>query len=142
MAKPRLTKWLKRILLGGIVLVLAGWLVIALVLRHCIAQPPPLPADVSILSLKPELRDGKIWLGKSWVGEREGLTVIYLKGSPFEMGYADGALMQDKMHRNSGSEMLLKSHRRASRCRRHSPISMLVLHRLTVISPLLVISMS
>jgi len=50
------------------------------------------------MSLKPEMRDGKIWLGKSWVGEREGLTVIYLKGSPFEIGYADGVLMQGKMH--------------------------------------------
>jgi hypothetical protein len=50
------------------------------------------------MSLKPEARDGKIWLGRSWVGEREGLTVIYLKGSPFEIGYADGVLMQAKMH--------------------------------------------
>jgi tetratricopeptide (TPR) repeat protein len=49
------------------------------------------------MSLKPAVRDGKIWLGKSWLGQREGLTVIYLKGSPFEMGYADGMLMQDKM---------------------------------------------
>ena len=57
-----------------------------------------MPADLSILQLKPETRDGKTWLGKSWVGQREGLTVIYLKGSPFEMGYADGVLMQDKMH--------------------------------------------
>ena len=45
------------------------------------------PADVSILQLKPETRDGKTWLGQSWVGQREGLTVIYLKGSPFEIGY-------------------------------------------------------
>jgi isopenicillin-N N-acyltransferase like protein len=97
-AKPNLKKWLKRILLGGVLLTLAGWLVIALILQRCIAKPPPLLADVSIMSLKPEARDGKIWLGKSWVGQREGLTVIYLKGSPFEIGYADGVLMQDKMH--------------------------------------------
>lgn len=50
------------------------------------------------MSLKPETRDGKTWLGKSWVGQREGLTVIFLKGSPFEIGYADGLLMQAKMH--------------------------------------------
>ncbi len=98
MAKPKLKKWLKRIFFSAIFLVLIGWLAIALILQHCIAKPPPLPADVSIMSLKPEARDGKIWLGKSWVGQREGLTVIYLKGSPFEIGYADGVLMQDKMH--------------------------------------------
>ena len=79
-------------------LALAVWLGCVVILRHCIAQPPPLPADISILQLKPETRDGKTWLGKSWVGQREGLTVIYLKGSPFEIGYADGVLMQDKMH--------------------------------------------
>ena len=50
------------------------------------------------MSLKPEARGGKIWLGKSWTGQREGLTVIFLKGSPFEMGYAEGVLLQDKMH--------------------------------------------
>jgi isopenicillin-N N-acyltransferase like protein len=97
-SKPKLKKWLKRIFLGAIFLVLMGWLAVTLILQHCIAKPPPLPADTSIMSLKPEARDGKIWLGKSWVGQREGLTVIYLKGSPFEIGYADGVLMQDKMH--------------------------------------------
>ena len=98
MAEARLKKWLKRFLLGGVVLVLAGVPVVALILKHSIAKPPPLPADLSIMSLKPEARGGKIWLGKSWVGQREGLTVVYLKGSPFEMGYADGVLMQTKMH--------------------------------------------
>jgi len=81
-----------------VVLALTGWLAAVLIVHYSIAQPPPLPADVSILQLKPETRDGKTWLGKSWVSQREGLTVIYLKGSPFEMGYADGVLMQDKMH--------------------------------------------
>jgi isopenicillin-N N-acyltransferase-like protein len=97
-AKPKLIKWFKRIFVSAIFLVLIGWLAIFLIVRHSIAKPPPLPADVSIMSLKPESRDGKIWLGKSWVGQREGLTVVYLKGSPFEIGYADGVLMQDKMH--------------------------------------------
>jgi len=87
-----------RISVSAIFLVLIVWLAITLILQHCIAKPPPLPADVSIMSLKPVARDGKIWLGKSWVGQREGLTVIYLKGSPFEIGYANGVLMQDKMH--------------------------------------------
>lgn len=94
----RIKKWLKRIVSAAVVLALAGWLAAVLIVRHSIARPPPLPADVSILQLKPETRDGKTWLGKSWVGQREGLTVIYLKGSPFEIGYADGVLMQDKMH--------------------------------------------
>jgi len=91
-------KWLKRILICGLFLVLAVWLFGPMLMRSWEAKPPPLPADTSIMQLKPETRDGKTWLGKSWVGQREGLTVIFLKGSPFEMGYADGVLMQDKMH--------------------------------------------
>ena len=94
----RIIKWLQRILLGAIVLGLAGWLAAVLILRHSLAQPPPLPADTSILQLKPEVREGKTWLGKSWTTRREGLLVVYLKGSPFEMGYADGVLMQEQMH--------------------------------------------
>jgi isopenicillin-N N-acyltransferase like protein len=97
-AKRRLKKWLQRIFPSAIFFALIGWLAIVLILKHCIAKPPPLPADISIMSLKPEARDGKVWLGKSWTGQREGLTVIFLKGSPFEMGYAEGVLMQDKMH--------------------------------------------
>ena len=91
-------KWLKRILIGGVLLAFAAWLIAFLVIRHSIAQPPTLPADVSILKLKPEMRDGKMWLGKSSLATREGLPVVHLQGSPFEIGYADGVLMQDKMH--------------------------------------------
>jgi hypothetical protein len=94
----RLKKWFKWILLGGILLVLAAWLVGAMLLHSWEAKPPPLPADTSIMQLKPEARDGKVWLGKSWVGRRDGLLVVYLKGSPFEMGYAEGVLMQEQMH--------------------------------------------
>ena len=94
----RIKKWLKRILIGAVLLVLIGWLAAVWVVKHSIAQPPALPADTSVLQLKPEARDGKTWLGKSWTGEREGLRVVYLKGSPLELGYADGVLMQEKMH--------------------------------------------
>lgn len=97
MAK-RIRKWLKRILLGAIVITLVGWFVIASLLRHWTAKPPPLPHDVAILQLKPEARDGKVWLGKSWMSHREGLLVVHLQGSPFEMGYAHGLLLQDQMH--------------------------------------------
>lgn len=97
MAK-RIKKWLKRILIGAIVLTLVGWFVIASLLRHWTAKPPPLPRDVAIMSLKPESRDGKVWLGKSWMSHREGLPVVHLQGSPFEIGYAHGVLLQDQMH--------------------------------------------
>jgi len=94
----RIKIWGKRLFYGVVLIALAGWLAAVMAVHYSLAKPPPLPADVSILKLKPEARDGKTWLGQSWTTEREGLSVVYLKGSPLEIGYADGVLMQDKMH--------------------------------------------
>jgi isopenicillin-N N-acyltransferase like protein len=94
----RIKIWGKRLFYGVVLVALLGWLIAVVVVHESIAQPPPLPADVSVLQLKPEVRAGKTWLGKSWTGEREGLSVVYLKGSPLEIGYANGVLMQNKMH--------------------------------------------
>ena len=91
-------KWLKRFFIGGVLLAVAGSLMLWWLVKGSIAQPPPLPADTSILQLKSETRDGKTWLGKSWVGRREGLLTVFLKGSPFEIGYAKGILLQPQIH--------------------------------------------
>ena len=91
-------RWLKRLGIAAVVLFLGGWLLSGMLVRSWTAKPPPLPADTSILQAKPEERGGKTWLGQSWVTRREGLLVIRLKGSPFEMGYASGVLLQDQMH--------------------------------------------
>src|ERR1700722_18508106 len=98
MRSNRLKKWLARLLLAAVILVIGGWGGGAILLRHWTAKPPPLPQDTSIILLKPEQRDGKVWLGKSWTGQRDGLRVVYLKGAPFDMGYADGVLEQEHMH--------------------------------------------
>lgn len=91
-------KWLQRILIGAMVLALGGWLLGTVLMRSWTAKPPPLPADTSIMQRQPEVRDGKTWLGQSWVTRREGLLVIRLKGPPFDMGYASGKLLQEQMH--------------------------------------------
>jgi hypothetical protein len=92
--KRRLTK----ILLGAVFLALIVWLAGNYWMRSWIAKPPPLPADVSIMQLRPEMRDGKLWLGESWMTRREGLLVVRLKGTPFAMGYASGVLLTEQMH--------------------------------------------
>lgn len=94
----RIWKWFKRLTIAAVALAVIGAAVIFIAVRSSIAKPPKLPADTSILQLQPETRDGKIFLGKSWRGEREGLPVVCLNGSPLEMGYASGRLMEDKMH--------------------------------------------
>jgi hypothetical protein len=91
-------RWLKRISLSLAGLILAVWLIGEWLLRNWIATPPPMPTDTSIMARQPQQRDGKTWLGESWVTRREGLLVIHLKGSPFELGYANGALLQPQIH--------------------------------------------
>src|SRR5215813_3959171 len=87
-----------RKLLFVVPVVLAGWLAGRWLLHMWRAKPPPLPADVSIKRTKPERRDGKTWLGQSWVTQRQGLLVVRLKGSAFEMGFASGKLLEKQMH--------------------------------------------
>jgi hypothetical protein len=96
--RARLRKWSTRIFLGTVIFALTGWLSGALLLRSWTARPPPIPANASILQLKAQEHDGKVWLGQSWVGRREGLLTVYLKGAPFEMGYASGVLLQPQIH--------------------------------------------
>ncbi len=93
----RWLKWLKRGLLCCLVLAVAGWFIGRALLQSWAAKPPPIPPDATVLKLKPETRDGRVWLGKSWFGHREGLPVVCLKGTPFEIGYANGLLLQPQM---------------------------------------------
>src|SRR5882724_9763552 len=91
--RPR-RRWLKRILLGAVIFALIGWVAGALLLRSWTAKPPAIPANAEILQQKIQEHDGKVWLGQSWVGRREGLLTVYLKGGPFELGYANGVLLR------------------------------------------------
>ena len=49
--KPK-WKWLKRSLLGVVIVILVGWVVGALLLRSWTAKPPQIPANASILQSK------------------------------------------------------------------------------------------
>jgi hypothetical protein len=91
-------RWLRRFLIALVILALGGWLVGTVMMHKWTAKPPPFPADVSIMQQKPQVRDGRMWLGQSWVGTREGLLVARLKGAPFDIGYASGVLLTDKIH--------------------------------------------
>lgn len=91
-------KRFKKIFISAVAVALIAWISGTLLLQSWTAKPPPLPADTSIMQLKPETHDGKLWLGKSWAAQREGLQVVFLKGSPFEMGYASSALLEKQVH--------------------------------------------
>jgi isopenicillin-N N-acyltransferase-like protein len=97
-SRGKLRKWPRRIALGTLIFALVAWLAGALLLRSWTATPPPIPANASILALKTNQLDGKLWLGQSWVGRRDGLLTVYLKGPPFDLGYASGVLLQPQIH--------------------------------------------
>lgn len=91
-------RWLRRLFIAALLLALAGWFLSAVMIRVWTAKPPPLPANTAILQSQIEERDGKKWLGKSYITRREGLLVARLKGAPFDLGYASGKLFTPEMH--------------------------------------------
>src|SRR5438552_1950099 len=97
-------KWLRRIAVAVAVLWLGGWLL----LLSWQAKPPALPVNAAtVLQQTVIAHDGKRWVGRCWFGEREGLPVLYLTGTPFEMGYAAGVLTQDRIHRLENAAIAL-----------------------------------
>src|ERR1051326_7008909 len=77
--KPK-WKWFKRFPPATFVRSLSGWVTGALFLRSWPAKPPPIPPNASILQLKTQEGDGRVWLGQSWVGHREGWLRVYMQG--------------------------------------------------------------
>ena len=91
----RVARWIAGLLLAAAAILGLG----AVLLWNLVPDPPAVPADAAILELKPETRDGRVFLGRNWFGRREGLNVLYLTGTAFEMGYANGVLTQDLIRR-------------------------------------------
>ena len=97
----RWRKWLKRLLwlaVGGVVALLILWGVMLALMYRWVAKPPVLAETPAIVSLTPEKRGDRVYLGANWFGQRDGLPVLYLTGTPFEMGYANGVLTQKLIH--------------------------------------------
>ncbi len=93
----RILKWF---FISLFTVVALSWLVLWLFIQSWLPKPPPLPINAAAtLPLKVEEREGKRWVRRCWLDEREEVPVLYLTGTPFEMGYANGLLTQDRMHR-------------------------------------------
>ena len=109
----RRRKWLKRLLWltgGGAVALLILWGVMLSLMYRWVAREPVLTETPAILALQPEPRGDRVYLGKNWFGQREGLPVLYLTGTPFEMGYANGVLTQKQIKRQEDSVVTLLHH--------------------------------
>ena len=109
----RWRKWLRRLLwlAGGVgVALLVLWGVMLALMYRWVAKPPALAEPPAIVSLAPETRGDRMYLGQNWFGKRDNLPVLFLAGTPFEMGYANGALTQKLIHRQEDSVVALVNH--------------------------------
>ena len=109
----RWRKWLRRLLWlagGSVVTLLVLWGAMLALMYHWVAKPPALAEPPAIVSLVPETRGGRVYLGQNWFGRRDNLPVLYLAGTPFEMGYANGVLTQKLIHRQEDSVVALVNH--------------------------------
>jgi hypothetical protein len=98
----RARKWRRRLFwlgLSATVAVFLLWGLLIALMRHWVAEPPSIPVKTDLAQLSAERRGDRVYLGKNWFGRREGLPVLYLTGTPLEMGYANGRLTQELIRR-------------------------------------------
>jgi len=62
-----------------------------------LSDPLPHPKLTQMQSLSIEEKDGVIYFGESKKYIKRGITIVSLKGDPYEMGYAHGVLLKDEM---------------------------------------------
>ena len=62
-----------------------------------LSDPLPHPKLAQMQSLSIEEKDGVIYFGESKKYKKRGITVVSLKGEPYEIGYAHGVLLKDEM---------------------------------------------
>jgi len=63
-----------------------------------LSQPIPHPMLLKMQSIPITVKSDESHFGNSKKYIRNGLTVVLLKGSPYEMGYARGALLKKELH--------------------------------------------
>ncbi len=92
----RWPRWLRRLAGGALGLALLLALFVGWALLFCFAEPPVLAARPALLDLEARhTEDGRVHLGASWYQPAEGRSLLYLEGSPFELGYANARLTHD-----------------------------------------------
>ena len=64
-----------------------------------LSDPLPHPKLAQMQSLSIEEKDGVIYFGKSKKYQKRGITVVLLKGDPYEIGYAHGVFLKDEIKR-------------------------------------------
>lgn len=100
--------------------VLAAWVLSYAGMWFWIARPPEAAIDAGLAAEKPEMRaDGFTWVGQSRFGVVDGLPVLYLKGTPIDIGFANGALTGGLMHKQERALFAIINERIPSRAAQH-----------------------
>ena len=97
--KPHL--WLRRLSWAGgilVALLLLTYLVMLGLMHRWVARPPLLAQEPGLVRESGKVQGERVYLGRNWFERRDGLPVLYLTGTPFEMGYANGVLTEKFIH--------------------------------------------
>ena len=100
MSKSR--RWLRRLLWSAgllVALILLASLVLLGLMHFWVARPPQLAPEPAIVHESVKVGGDRVYLGRNWFERRDGLPVLYLTGTPFEIGYANGVLTENYIHR-------------------------------------------
>jgi hypothetical protein len=100
LSKPR--RWLRRLSWAAgilVALLLLASLVMLGLMHRWVARPPQLAREPAMLHESVKVQGDRVYLGRNWFERRDGLPVLYLTGTPFEMGYANGVLTEKYIHR-------------------------------------------
>lgn len=103
--KGRLKRWLRRVMIGLVLLVCLACAASWYIDYRGEAHPPELDYTPSILSQSVVEKDGVKWIGKSWLRSREGILQMSLSGDPFTLGYANAMLTQEYLKEQEESLM-------------------------------------
>jgi tetratricopeptide (TPR) repeat protein len=100
LGKPR--RWRRRLSWAAgilVALLLLAYLVMLGLMHRWVARPPQLAQEPALVREAGKVRGERVYLGRNWFERRDGLAVLYLTGTPFEMGYANGVLTEKFIHR-------------------------------------------
>jgi isopenicillin-N N-acyltransferase-like protein len=101
-AMSKIRRWLRRLSwTAGILVALLLLLYLGMLglMYRWVAHPPLLAQQPMMLQESVKVQGERVYLGRNWFERRDGLPVLYLTGTPFEMGYANGVLTEKYIHR-------------------------------------------
>ncbi|MBW2410322.1 MAG: hypothetical protein JRF72_11025 [Deltaproteobacteria bacterium] len=93
----RLSKLTGIIIAAGLSIILLSGCISRYDIKVPVSDPMPHPMLAQMQSVSVEEKDRVIYFGESRKYHKRGVTVVVLKGDPYELGYARGVLLKDEI---------------------------------------------